>query len=276
MAPAERVFEKIDLEPTLKDGPNPKAVPVFESLTFDHVSFQYVADKPVLSDLCLTVNAGESIALVGPSGGGKSTLVELIPRFLDPSEGRILFNGTDLRELSLKQLRQNVALVSQDTVLFGGSIADNIRFGRLDASDEEVRQAAKKAFLMDWIDSTPAGFDTQVGERGGMVSGGQKQRISIARAFLKDAPILILDEATSALDSESEQMIKQAVLNVMQNRTVFIIAHRLSTIQTVNRIAVMSAGKIVEIGPHQELLQQNGLYTKLHQLQFNNESLLEV
>lgn len=274
LAPAERVFQKIDLQPTLQEVSQPLPVTPFESLTFQNVHFAYQEDKPVLSEINLTVNAGESIALVGPSGGGKTTLVELIPRFLDPTAGSVLYNGQDIRRLELQKLRSQIALVSQDTVLFDGSIADNIRFGKLEATDAEVEAAARQAFLMDWIESTTEGFNTQVGERGGMVSGGQKQRISIARAFLKNAPILILDEATSALDSKSEQMIKSAVLNVMQNRTVFIVAHRLSTIQSANRIAVMSAGKIVEMGSHEALLQSNGIYSKLHHLQFSSEDLV--
>jgi subfamily B ATP-binding cassette protein MsbA len=271
MAPAERVFQKIDLQPELKEAQQPVAIGTMETLDFEDVSFHYHPDKPILKKINLSVRAGETIAFVGPSGGGKTTLVELIPRFLDPVSGRILYNRIDLRQVPLDRLRTNIALVSQDTVLFDGTIADNIRFGRLDATDEEVYEAARKAYLLDWIESSPLGFATRVGERGGMVSGGQKQRISIARAFLKDAPILILDEATSALDSESEQMIQQAMENVMVNRTVFIVAHRLSTIKSVDRIVILSEGKIVEVGSHTELLGKKGLYSRLYQLQFSDD-----
>ncbi len=276
MAPAERVFQKIDLQSGLKELKEPVSIGSMETLTFENVSFHYHPDKPVLRDVNLTVQAGETLAFVGPSGGGKTTLVELIPRFLDPVSGRILYNGIDLRQVDLKQLRANIALVSQDTVLFDGTIADNIRFGKLDATDEEIYDAVRKAHLLDWVESSPLGLATRVGERGGMVSGGQKQRISIARAFLKDAPILILDEATSALDSESEQKIQQAMESVMENRTVFIVAHRFSTIKAVDRIAVMAGGKIAEIGSHTELLNRNGLYSRLYQLQYSDDISLTL
>jgi subfamily B ATP-binding cassette protein MsbA len=271
MAPAERVFEKIDLQPKLKEVDEPVSIGSLETIEFENVSFHYHPDKPVLRNVNLTVQAGETIAFVGPSGGGKTTLVELIPRFLDPITGRILYNGSDLREIKLNQLRGNIALVSQDTVLFDGTIADNIRFGKLEATDDEVKEALRKAYLLDWVESSPLGLNTRVGERGGMVSGGQKQRISIARAFLKNSPILILDEATSALDSESERMIQQAMEGVMENRTVFIVAHRFSTIKSVDRIVVMSGGKIAEIGSHEELINKNGLYNRLYQLQFSDD-----
>jgi ATP-binding cassette, subfamily B, bacterial MsbA len=270
LAPAERVFQKMDLQPELIEPENPVDAGSFRSLTFEHVAFEYNPDKQVLKDINFTVEAGETVALVGPSGGGKTTMVELIPRFLDPTGGRILFNQTDLRDMSLNVIRSHVALVSQDTILFDGSIADNIRFGKLSATDEEVRQAAHQAFLTDWIDTLPAGFETRVGERGSLVSGGQKQRISLARAFLKDAPILILDEATSALDSESEKMIQQAIHNITRNRTVFIIAHRFSTIQGADRIMVIENGCIVETGSHKELMSSEGTYYRLHSLQFKH------
>ncbi|MCE3233912.1 MAG: lipid exporter, fused ATPase and inner rane subunit MsbA [Vampirovibrio sp.] len=269
LAPAERVFQKMDLKPDMRQSDDPIPLTPLETLEFRNLDFEYKPGVPVLQHINLTVRAGETIAFVGPSGGGKSTLIELIPRFLDPIDGAVLYNGVNLRDTSLEQLRSEIAIVSQDTVLFDGTIADNIRFGRLEASDEEVYEAARKAYLLDWIDSIPEGLNTRVGERGGMLSGGQKQRISIARAFLKDAPILLLDEATSALDSESEQMIQNALLDIMKNRTVFIVAHRLSTIKYASRIVVMVKGQIMEIGSHTELLERNGFYSKLYHLQFS-------
>lgn len=268
LAPAERVFEKIDLQPALLEVDEPETVGLLKTLAFQNVHFHYQPDKPVLRGINLTVQAGETIALVGTSGGGKTTLVELIPRFLDPTEGEILYNGINLKQLSLSTLRSKIAMVAQDTVLFSGSVADNIRFGNLHATDAEIAKVAEQANLTSWIESLPLGFATSVGERGCLVSGGQKQRISIARALLKDAPILILDEATSALDNESEQHIQDAIKTLMKDRTVFVVAHRLSTIKSASRIVVLSGGKIIETGTHDILLKQEGLYSRLYQLQF--------
>jgi subfamily B ATP-binding cassette protein MsbA len=270
LAPAERVFQKMDLQPELADGAQPIEPGPFRELRFENVCFQYNPDKQILKNVNFTVTAGETVALVGPSGGGKTTLVELIPRFLDPTEGRVLMNGIDMRDLSLNALRTQVSLVSQEAILFEGSIADNIRFGKLHATDEEVMEAARQAYLLNWIETLPDGINTRVGERGSLVSGGQKQRISLARAFLKDSPLLILDEATSALDSESEKMIQQAINDITRNRTVFIIAHRFSTIQGADRILVIENGHIVEDGNHQQLMSNEGIYFKLHSLQFKN------
>lgn len=273
LAPAERVFEKMDLQSRIVDPPNPKTVDRFETLEFDHVSFEYEPDKPVLRDIQLRVKAGETVALAGSSGGGKSTLVDLIPRFYDPTEGRILLNGFDLRELSLHSIHSLIAIVSQDAVLFDTTIKENIILGKLDATDEEIRKAMEMAYLTDWVDSLELGWDTPVGENGCLLSGGQKQRITIARAFLKNAPLLILDEATSALDNESEAMVQQALATLMTGRTTFVIAHRLSTIRHADRILVMEKGAIAESGSHDELLEQGQIYSRLYNLQFRESPL---
>ncbi len=269
LAPAERVFQVLDLEPELQDVPNATDITEFNELTFEHVSFSYNTDKTVLSDINFSVRAGESIALVGPSGGGKSTLVDLIPRFMDVTHGQVLINGRDIREISHNTLMNLFAIVNQDSLLFYGTIAENIRMGRLDASDEDLQRAITMANLDDLVNNLPKGIHTPIGERGGMVSGGQKQRIAIARAFLKNAPILILDEATSALDNESEAKVQEALANLMQGRTVIVIAHRLSTIRHADKILVLQRGQIVESGNHDELLALKNLYYSLYMLQFS-------
>jgi len=268
IAPAERVFQKMDLMPLISDPPHPVVIDRVKSIQFDHVSFAYADHKNVLTDINLDVQTGQTIALVGTSGGGKTTLVDLIPRFMDPTEGRIFLNGHNLREVSLDSLMSLIALVTQDTVLFEGTIRDNILLGKLDATESEITHAARSAHLTDWTDTLPKGLDTYIGERGIQISGGQKQRVAIARAFLKDAPILILDEATSALDNESEEKVQQAINELLTGRTVFVIAHRLSTVQFADRILVMQHGKIVESGTHQSLLSQEGMYARLYNMQF--------
>ena len=244
----------------------------FRELTFRDVSLHYGDEStPALRGVSLTVKAGERIAFVGPSGAGKTTLVNLIPRFYDPQRGEILLNGKPLKEYSLASLRRSVSMVSQDAFLFDMTIAENIAYGR-DLSSEldmdRVRSAAVAAYADGFIRELPEGYETPIGERGVRLSGGQKQRLTIARALLKDAPLLILDEATSALDSESEHMVQKALDNLMLNRTSLIIAHRLSTILEADRIVVMECGRIVDIGRHEELLGRCELYTRLYNMQF--------
>ena len=267
---AERVFEIIDEVPEIVDAPDAIEIGrVTGEVEFREVSFRY-EDDYVLKDVNLKAHKGEVVALVGPSGGGKTTLVSLITRFYDTTEGAILIDGHDLRQLTLKCLLNQVALVDQETILFNDTIANNIRYGRTDAGDAEVEQAALAAFAHDFILELPEGYQTNIGDRGVRLSGGQRQRICIARAILKDAPILILDEATSALDTESEQMVQAALNNLMANRTTFVIAHRLSTIVHADRIIVLEKGGIAEMGNHQALLDNDGLYSRLHGMQFKN------
>lgn len=270
-APAERVFEKLDIEPNIVTLEDAVAVETFESLTFEDVHFAYEMDKPVLSDINLSVKAGEVVALVGESGGGKSTLVDLIPRFMDPRQGRILINGLDLRTLDLNSLRQLVALVSQDTILFNGTIRENIRLGRMTATEEEMDEAVSWANLQPMLAELPEGLDTVIGSRGIALSGGQRQRVAIARALLKNAPFIILDEATSALDNESEALVQNAMERVMRGKTVIVIAHRLSTIRNADRILVIDKGRIAEQGSHTELLAADGIYSNLYYLQFRHD-----
>ena len=273
LAGAERVFAILD-DPALKTekGGETLLAEPFRELTFTDVTLAYGEDgPPALRDITLSVKAGERVALVGPSGAGKTTLANLIPRFYDPQHGLIALNGRPLTTYSLASLRRSVAVVSQDAFLFDMSIAENIAYGR--AADQpldmaRVRAAAQSAFADGFINDLPEGYETHIGERGVKLSGGQKQRLTIARALLKDAPLLILDEATSALDSESEHMVQQALDNLMQNRTSLIIAHRLSTIMEADRIVVMEAGRIVDSGRHEELLGRCELYTRLYNMQF--------
>jgi len=265
---AERVFEIIDETPDIQDRPDAIELGRAEGVVeFRALSFRYGEDE-VLHDINLKAKKGEVVALVGPSGGGKTTLVSLITRFYDPTAGAVLVDGHDIRELTVKSLLNQVALVDQETILFNDTIANNIRYGKTAASDAEVEQAARAAFAHDFIMEMPDGYLTNIGDRGVRLSGGQRQRLCIARAILKDAPILILDEATSALDTESEQMVQAALNNLMQNRTTFVIAHRLSTIAHADRIVVLEKGRIVESGNHQNLLDNAGLYSRLHSLQF--------
>ena len=270
MGSAERVFEIIDEVPDIADAPDALELPRSGGeVEFRAVSFRY-DDEYVLRKVSLKAHRGEVLALVGPSGGGKTTLVSLISRFYDPVEGAILVDGHDIRTLTLKSLMAQIALVDQETILFNDTIANNIRYGKTLASDAEVAAAAQAAFAHDFITELPEGYLTNIGDRGVRLSGGQRQRICIARAILKDAPILILDEATSALDTESEQMVQAALNNLMANRTTFVIAHRLSTIVHADRILVLEKGEIAEAGSHDNLIAQGGIYSRLHGLQFRD------
>lgn len=266
----ERVFDVLDSVPAIKDKPNPIQMPaVHKNIEFKNVSFEYLKDVPVLKNVNLTVSQGDVIALVGNSGGGKSTLVSLLPRFYDVTSGQICVDGTDIRDFSLHSLRQNIAVVFQDNFLFAGSIRENILLGDQNATEAQINKAIKMACLDDFIKGLDNGLDTQIGERGILLSGGQKQRIAIARAFLKNAPILILDEATSALDNKSEAVVQKAIENLMRDKTVFVIAHRLSTIRNASKIVVINHGEIVESGTHDELLKQEcGAYKMLYDMQF--------
>jgi len=270
LAAAESVFELLDEEPEPDRGsadlPAPRGLLEWRDLEFHYGD----ENEPTLSDIQLTVQPGENIALVGPSGSGKTTLASLIPLFYRPARGKILIDGTDISELPLTVLRANVSLVSQDVFLFNDSIRANIAYGsNSHATDEQIREAARAANALEFIEQMPQGFDTTIGDNGVRLSGGQRQRLAIARALLKDAPILILDEATSALDTESEQLIQEAMERLRTGRTTLTIAHRLSTIENADRIVVLKEGKIVETGSHDELMARGGLYRKLHQLQFS-------
>ncbi|MDP2143680.1 MAG: lipid A export permease/ATP-binding protein MsbA [Gallionella sp.] len=269
LAAAESVFELLDTPGETDEG-RVAVGRVRGELDFDRVTFSYSADdRPALRDISLHIAAGENVALVGASGSGKTTLANLVPRFYSPTDGRITLDGHDLDDLTLASLRANIALVSQEVVLFNDSVAANIAYGQMrEVSEEEIVAAATAAHAMEFIREWPQGLETLVGERGVKLSGGQRQRIAIARAILKDAPILILDEATSALDSESERHVQAALETLMQGRTTLVIAHRLSTIEKADRIVVMQKGEIVEIGTHRELLAKGGVYAQLHAIQF--------
>lgn len=264
LASAERVLEIIEEEPEIADAPGAiKIERARGDIEFRDVSFHYVENIPVLKDISFKIKAGETLALVGPTGVGKTTLANLVPRFYDPNSGEILLDGTDIRKIKLSSLRQQISLVSQDVFLFNGTVRDNILYGRMDATEEEVIAAAKAANAHDFILELVDGYDTMVGERGVKLSGGQKQRISIARAILKDAPILILDEATSAVDTQTERLIQEALDKLMENKTTIAIAHRLSTIQKADHIIVIEEGEIIEQGKHADLLKAGGLYSQL-------------
>ena len=259
-----RYQELLATDPEIADAPDAVEAPALRGdIRFDHVSFEYDSDRPIIRDIDLTVKAGETIAFVGPSGAGKTTLLALLPRFYEPSSGRISIDGLDLPQMQLTSLRRQIGLVSQDVFLFGGTLRENIAYGRLGATDGEIRDAARQAQLDSMIESLPDGLDTVVGERGVMLSGGQKQRVAIARAFLKNPPILILDEATSALDSQTEREIQSALDRLAVGRTTLIIAHRLGTIRNADRIVVMQDGRIAEIGSHQDLIARGGIYAGL-------------
>lgn len=266
------IFSFMDVEDDVKEKPHAKVVKQFrDSISFEHVSFAYEAEenpRPVLQDIDLEVKKGEVLAIVGSSGAGKSTMIHLIPRFFDPTGGRIVLDGTDLRDLSLHSLRSLIAVVTQDTILFNDTVRNNIAYGQPHVSDAKVEAAARAALADEFIREMPEGYHTLIGERGMRLSGGQRQRLAIARAILKDAPILILDEATSALDSESEALVQSAIQNLMEGRTVFVIAHRLSTVRRANRIMVIENGTVADIGSHEDLMSRLGTYRRLYDLQF--------
>lgn len=268
---SERLFELLDSTPEIQDSPKAFAVPTLRGrVDIEQISFAYEPSKPVLRDITLTVEAGETVALVGPSGTGKTTLLNLIPRFYDVTNGSIRVDGYDVRDVQVASLRQQIAIVQQEVHLFGTTIGDNIRYGKLDASDDEVEEAARAANAHGFIMDMPEGYATTIGERGVKLSGGQRQRIAIARAILRDARILLLDEATSSLDSVSEQLVQEALEHLMQNRTTFIIAHRLATVQDADRIFVMEGGRVVQTGTHTLLMDQEGLYRELAARQFRD------
>jgi len=270
LAAVDRIYDIVERESDIKDPTAPRALPTgFHHVMFDNVSFGY-DEALVLRDIRLDVKAGEVLAIVGMSGGGKTSLVNLIPRFYDVRAGRILIDDIDIRDVSLSDLRRQIAIVTQDPILFNDTLRSNIAYGRPDASFEEIEEVARAAYAYDFISQFPDRFDTSVGELGSRLSGGEKQRICIARALLKNAPILILDEATSSLDAEAESVVQKALENLIAGRTTFIIAHRLSTIGYAHRIVVLADGRIVEEGTQEELLALDGEYTKLYRMQFAN------
>ena len=264
----ERFIEITDTEPDIKDTPGAKELRCSGGeIDFENVTFTYgEGGRDVLSAFSLKIKKGEQLAVVGPSGAGKTTLCALIPRFYEPASGRILIDGTDIKDVTLRSLRSNIGVVEQDVYLFSGSVRENIAYGRDGATDEEIRKAASLAGALDFIEELPNGFDTYVGERGVKLSGGQKQRIAIARVFLKDPPILILDEATSALDNESERLVRDSLSRLAEGRTTVTIAHRLTTVKNCDRIIVLTENGIEEEGTHAELMNRGGIYADMYKL----------
>jgi subfamily B ATP-binding cassette protein MsbA len=274
IAAAERVFEVLDVKSDVSEKKDAIELPhVTDAIEFTDVRFKYENDTEVVKGVNLKVKAGEVLALVGPSGGGKSTLVNLIPRFFDVSSGSLTIDGRDIRDVTLRSLRNQIGMVTQQTILFNDTVRNNIAYGSQNATYEQVKEAARAAHALDFIQQLPEGFDTVIGESGARLSGGERQRISIARAILKNAPILILDEATSSLDTESEWEVQQAIENLVQSRTTFVIAHRLSTIRNADRIIVIQEGRIVEEGTHDSLLPLEGVYKMLYDMQFQDDAM---
>ncbi len=271
VAAAVRVFTLLDIQSDVAEKNNAIVLPTLQdTIIFEHVYFSYDGSTNVLKDINLNVRNGEVIALVGSSGGGKSTFVNLIPRFADVTSGSISIDGHDIRDVTLNSLRNQTGIVTQQTILFNDTVKNNIAYGSSESSDEDIESAALAAYALDFIKQLPEGFDTVIGESGARLSGGERQRISIARALLKNAPILILDEATSSLDTESEREVQEALVNLMKDRTTFVIAHRLSTVRNADRIIVIQDGRIVEEGTHEYLLPLKGVYTTLHEMQFKD------
>jgi len=271
MSASAGIFDIMRQQPTIRDAPDARTLPPSKGhIAFDRVTFAYGEGDPAVSDITLDIQPGKKYALVGSSGAGKSTVLSLLLRFYDPQGGAISVDGQDIRSITQKSLREQIGIVSQDTFLFHDTIYENIRYGRLDATEAEIEAAAKLAYAHEFIQLQADGYGTIVGDKGCLLSGGQQQRLSIARALLKNAPILLLDEATSALDSESERMIQSALERLSEGKTVIAIAHRLSTILKSDQIVVMDGGRIVSVGPHAQLIEQSDAYRRLYELQFHH------
>jgi subfamily B ATP-binding cassette protein MsbA len=273
----ERIREVVETDTEIKDSPRAIRAPRFKGdIEFDHVSFSYTPETPILKDVSFNIKAGQVAALVGPTGAGKTSIISLIARFYDPTSGVVKIDGTDIKRFRQKSLRQQISFVLQETMLFHAPVWQNIAYGKPDASRQEIIKAAELANASEFIDKLPEGYDTLLGERGMTLSGGQRQRIAIARAVIRNTPILILDEPTSGLDAASEKLVFEALDRLMQNKTVIVIAHRLSTIRRADIIFVIENGRIVESGNHEQLMRKGGLYAELHNLQFGAEESVDV